>query len=145
MAFRTPTSSSRRLTGKWCVAGGPNGVSCGNCQYSPNRIKDHKRHMQWVHFVRRHRLNWSPMSDHVVLCSIHFEDCNFTVKRDIAPTLGITLALKPDDIPSIDAANHREETDTLPARKKRTVRPLILISFSLSSGADFPCEHKEWF
>ena len=105
----------------------------GNCQYSsnisfhkfPNRINYHKRHMQWVHFVRRHRRNWSPISDHVVLCSIHFEDGNFTVKRDIAPTLGIKLTLEHDAIPSIDASNHREETDTLPAREKRTVRQLI--------------------
>ena len=76
------------------------------------------------------------MSDHVVLCSIHFEDCNFTVKRNTAATLGIKLTLKPDAISSIDAANNREETDTLPAIEKRTVRQLILISFSLLSGAD---------
>ena len=92
--------------------------------------------MQGVHIVRRNRPNWSPMSDHVILCSIHFDDCNFNVKRDIAPTLGIKLTHKPDAIPSIDTANHREEIDTLPVREKRTVRQLILISFSLSSGAD---------
>ena len=113
MASRTPTSSSRRLTGKQCVAGGPNGMSCGNCKYSsnisvhkfPNRIKNYKRHMQWVHFVRRHRPNWTLMSDHVVLCSIHFEDCNFTVKRDIAATLGIKLTLESDAIPSISKSS----------------------------------------
>ena len=107
MGSRTPTSSSRRLTGKRCVAGGPNGISCGNSEYSSNisvhkfqnRIKDCKLHMQWVHFVHRHRRNWSPMSANVVLCSIHFDDCNFTVKRDIAAALGIKLTPKPDAIP----------------------------------------------
>ena len=76
------------------------------------------------------------MSDRAVLCSIHFEDCNFIVMRDIAATLGIKLTLKPDVISSIDAANHHEETYTLPARETRTVRQLIILSFSLSSGAD---------
>ena len=87
--------------------------------------------MQWVHFIRRHSPNWSLMSDHVVLWSIHFEDCNFTVKWEIAATLGIKLTLKPDVISSIDAANHHEETYTLPAGEKHAVRQL-----SLSSGAD---------
>ena len=124
-------ASTVPVGGKRCVAGGPNGVSCGNSQHTkgvsihhfPSKIKDRERHLQWVRFVRRHRPNWNP-SDQTVLCGIHFDDASYTMRRDIALSLGIKTYLKPDAVPSIDVANVREEGDSVPlqAREKRQVR-----------------------
>ena len=104
----------QRLTGK-CVAGGLKGIHCGNNQYTPNfsahdfpnRHKDHKQHMQWVHFVRRYRPNWSPTSHQVVIAAFTFKT-EILLHRDIATTLGMTVTLKSDAIPGIGATSNRE-------------------------------------
>ena len=66
--------------GKRCVAGGPNGESCGNSQrtpggffhHFPDREKEAQRYMQWIRFVQRYRSNWIP-GNQAILCGIHFE------------------------------------------------------------------------
>ena len=54
-------ASTVPVGGKCCVAGGPNGVSCGNSQHRkgisihhfPHKVKDRERHLLWVPaFVR---------------------------------------------------------------------------------------------
>ena len=112
-------SSSKIVSGKRCVAGGPSGISCGNSQHSPDisihhfphKIKYRNRHIQWVRFGRRHRPNWSPKSDQAILCGIHFEGSAFTVKRDVAASLGMKIKLEPDAVPTLDVANERNEPE----------------------------------
>ena len=67
------------------------------------RIRKKNRHMQWVRIVRRHRPNWSPSSQSI-LCSIHFDNSSYTMRRDVAASLGIKSILTSDAIPTIDAA-----------------------------------------
>lgn len=130
MSVSESASSSTRETGKRCVAGGPGRISCGNSQYTPDvsihhfpdKNKDKKRYMQWVRFVRRHRPNWSPSSQ-TILCSIHFEESCFTMRRDIAASLGMKSVLKSNAVPTIDAANKIQDTSDTGGREKRTVRP----------------------
>ena len=124
-------ASTVPVGGKRCVAGGPNRVSCGNSQHTkgisihhfPRKVKDHEQHLLWVRFVRWHRPNLNP-SDQSVLCGIHFDDASYTMRRDIALSLGMKVYLKPDAVPLIDVANMREEQVSLPlqAREKRQVR-----------------------
>ena len=54
---------SRRSSGrKYCVAGGPGGVSCINSQYTegvsihhfPDQNKDKYLYLKWVQFVQKH-------------------------------------------------------------------------------------------
>ena len=74
--------------GKYCVAGGPNNVSCTNGQHTegvsihtfPNANKEPERHGVWVKFVRKHRPSWNP-SQTSVLCGSHFEDSCFEQNR----------------------------------------------------------------
>jgi hypothetical protein len=61
-----------------------------------------------LRFVRRHRPGFVP-SKHSPLCSIHFEDSCYVTRRDIAKDLGIRAVLKPDAVPTIDAAIEAEE------------------------------------
>ena len=123
------TTSSSIHHGQRCVTGGPGGVSCGNSQHTagisihrfPNRKKDSRRFRLWVHFVRRHRPNWSPSSDKAILCSIHFEESCFHPRRDIASSLGIQARLIKTAVPTIDAANKPPDDNKslgLPERRK---------------------------
>ena len=116
--------------GKRCVAGGPNGESCGNSQYTPggsihhfpHQAKEPSRYMQWVCFVCRHRPKWAPGNKQAILCGIHFEESCFTVNRSIAKSLGMKVVLKPDAVPTIDAANELKEKSKHPGREHRKVR-----------------------
>ena len=65
MASDQEGRESRRSGGaKYCVAGGPGGVSCTNGQYTegvsihrfPDQNKDKDLYLKWVQFVRKHRL-----------------------------------------------------------------------------------------
>ncbi len=130
-------SSSKRLSGKRCVAGGHNGASCGNSQYNPevsihhfpDKNKDPNRYFQWVRFVRRHRPNWSPTSNQAILCGIHFEESAFTVKRDIATSLGMKLKLKPDAVPTIDVANERKEIENVASTSREKRKVMVIFHF----------------
>ena len=97
------TNKGKSSRGRSCVAGGPNGESCKNTQYTqdvsihtfPNRSSQPSRHMQWVKFVRRHRPGWQA-SHSSILCSVHFNESSFTMRQDLARELGIKAILKPD-------------------------------------------------
>ena len=64
---------NKRISGKYCVAGGPGNISCTNNSKTEgvsihilpreDAIRD-----EWVRFVRRHRGDWQP-SKISVLCS----------------------------------------------------------------------------
>ena len=82
--------------GKYCVAGGPNNVSCQNTSYTEGVSihyfpTDPVVKQKWTRFVRIHRANFKPVKSSV-LCSAHFEPSCFT-KR-------LVFACKdPKDIP----------------------------------------------
>ena len=114
------TNKGKSSRGRSCVAGGPNGESCKNTQYTqdvsihtfPNRSSQPSRHMQWVKYVRRHRPGWQA-SQSSILCSVHFDESSFTMRQDLARELGIKAILKPDAVPSIDVANNAEVLKSL--------------------------------
>ena len=123
---------ARPSRGRSCVAGAPNGESCKNTQFTkdvsihtfPNEKSQATRHLQWVRFVRRHRPGWKP-SKSSILCSVHFEESCFTMKREIARELGMKGILKADAVPSIDAANTREGSVIMTEREQRKVRVVL--------------------
>ena len=95
--------SRRSGGGKYCVAGGPGGVSCTNGQYTegvsihhfPDQNKDKDLYLKWVQFVRKHRPSFKgpgPRSQ-VILCSAHFKDECFNIRKDIAEQIGIRRTL----------------------------------------------------
>ena len=121
---------SNHRGGKYCVAGGPNNVSCTNGQHTkevsihhfPNATKEPKRHSKWVKFVRKHRPEWNP-SETSILCGSHFEDSCFKQNRLIAASLGIKTRLKRDAIPTLDNANKVMQIEkSLSNMKRRKVR-----------------------
>ena len=124
--------------GKQCVAGGRNSISCANSQHTPgisihhfpDKNKDYERYRQWIRFLRRHRPNWTPESKQTILCRVHFEDSCFTMRRELANTLGIKLSLKPDAVPTIDSANeHPANEGVSSSREKRKVSDDSKFSF----------------
>ena len=84
--------SRRSRGGKYCVAGGHGSVSCTNGQYMegvsihhfPDQNKDKDLCLKWVQFVRKHRPSFKgpgPRSQ-VILCSAHFKDKCFNIRKD---------------------------------------------------------------
>ena len=120
--------------GKYCVAGGPNNISCTNSQHTegvsihrfPNAKKEPERHAKWVKFVRKHRPAWKP-SETSVLCGSHFEDSCFQQNRQIAASLGMKSRLKHDAILTLDNANEVQQRVQQPLtnRERRKVQNLI--------------------
>ena len=70
-------SRKRKQGGDYCVAGGPNKVSCKNNSYSECISmhyfpKDEIVRKKWTNFVQKHRKNFVP-SNKSCLCSAHFD------------------------------------------------------------------------
>ena len=124
-------ANSKRSSGysRSCVSGTFDGTSCKNTQftegislyYFPDKTVDRTKHQQWVRFVRRHRQGFKP-SKYSALCSIHFEDTCYTMRRDLAKELGIRTKLKADAVSSIDIANERVDSGTT-FRERKQVGP----------------------
>ena len=120
----------RSKGGKYCVAGGPNNVSCTNSQHMervsihrfPNAKKKPQRLAKWVKFIRKYRLELKP-SDTSVLCESHFEDSSFEHNRAITASLGMNARLKHDAIPTLDNANKIQQQVETPvsSRQRRKV------------------------
>jgi hypothetical protein len=104
--------NSRSHSGKYCVAGSPNNVSCKNGQHTegvsihnfPSAKKELERHTKWVRFVRKHQPRWKP-SETSILCGCHFEESCFEQNRETAASLGTRVRLKPGTVPTIDSTN----------------------------------------
>ena len=115
-------------SGRSCVAGTYDGTSCTNTQftegvslhYFPDKSVDQRRHQQWVRFVRRHRPGFTP-SKYSSLCSVHFEEDGFTMRRDLAKELNIRVRLLDDAVPSIDRARGTELDSGLTSRERKQV------------------------
>ena len=112
-SFNAATAKKRRRGGRYCVAGGPNGVTCNNSQFTEgismhafpsgeNQERECVRR-QWTLFVKRHRPDFQPSSSSH-LCSAHFEQSAFTTNLDISVGIGMRRKLKPGAVPTIDVA-----------------------------------------
>ena len=128
------TSKKQRRGGRYCVAGGANGVSCNNSQFTegismhafpsagnPERERMRRR---WTVFVKRHRPDFQPSSSSH-LCSAHFEQSAFTTNLNISVDIGMKRRLKPGAVPTIDVAGvmaSPESTQQPTDREKRQVR-----------------------
>ena len=116
--------------GRYCVAGGPNKVSCKNTSYTPgismHRFpKDESLRRLWTQFVRRHRAKFAP-SEYSALCSAHFEKTCFERKLSLGPEASDKTPrnlLKRGSVPTVDTvvpATGKEQSST--ERDKRGER-----------------------
>ena len=120
------TTRRKRIVGRMCCVGSSSGSLCPSTQftkdvslhYFPDKLKDGERHEAWKNFVRRYRPAFNPSkSKSSSLCSLHFEDSCFAIRRDVARELGIRIRLNKDAVPTIDAINTRKAK-----KKKANVR-----------------------
>lgn len=116
----------KRISGKYCVAGGPGNVSCTN----NSKTKGISMHMfprddsirdKWVRFVRRHRADWQP-SKTSVLCSVHFDISDFEQRPDLnlggAESFKTKRWLKKNAVPTKDCVEQQENVVTSRERRK---------------------------
>lgn len=104
-----------RRGGKYCVAGGPNDVSCMNTSYTTGISmhkfpKDENQRKKWTKFVRKHRAKFEP-SKTSALCSAHFESTCYVRRLDISlkdgedpstPSPTLLKRLEAGAVPTID-------------------------------------------
>ena len=123
------TMTRKRIVGRLCCAGSPSGSLCPSTQftkdvslhYFPDKEKDSERQEKWKNFVRRYRPSFIPSkSKSSSLCSLHFEDSCFAIRRDVARELGIRIRLNKDAVPTIDTANTGKSIK--PTAKKKVAR-----------------------
>ena len=131
----------KRVSGKFCVAGGPKSVSCNNNSKTKG-ISMHKFPQnkdireQWTRFVQRHRPEWKP-TETSVLCSAHFLPSCFEQRVDLhlGETENTSLYksrrwLTRDAVPTIDCArvvNSNDNDIALSSRERR----MVSITFKL--------------
>ena len=77
----------RKVSEKFCVAGGPGSISCNNTSLTEGISMhsfpcDDTVKRKWTQFVRKHRPGFKP-SEWSVLCSVHFSKDCFTRRTDL--------------------------------------------------------------
>ena len=120
-------SSTNPRGGRYCVAGGPNGQSCKNSQFSdgismhkfPHNERRRDLHQQWLRFVRHHRPGFLA-SNSSALCSVHFESSCFTTSLELARSLGIRI-LNPNSVPTLDVVGQGITGEKPTSRGQRQV------------------------
>ena len=139
MANAEAGTTKRTGGGRSCVFGSSDKGSCKNKQFPENASlhmflnidKEPKRYWQWVCFVRKHRPNNWLSSKNSVICSVHFEDSSFNMRKDIARNLGIKNVVKEGAVPTIDAANDPGEEREISVWERRWVSLIGLCCRSL--------------
>ena len=128
----TQTQTKKRVSGKFCVAGGSQNVSCNNNSKTEGISmhtfpKNKARRDQWTRFVRRHRSNWQP-STTSVLCSAHFQPSCFEQRPDLNlvetekfSSFRSRRWLTKDAVPTIDCAGLVDNDVEISSRKRRMV------------------------
>ena len=121
-------AEGKKRGGKFCIAGGPNNVSCTNTSYTKGISmhifpKNEELRKKWVQFVKKHRVDeFNPATSS--LCSAHFAmdayERNYSIDLDIDPTNKLRRFLKRDAIPTIDCAIQPKEQG-ISLREKRIV------------------------
>ena len=123
----------KRISGKYCVAGGPGNVSCKN-NFKTEGVSMHMFPQEdairekWVRFVRRHQANWQP-SKTSVLCSVHFDASDFEQRLGLnlggAESFKTKRWLKKSAVPSKDCVEQQENVVTPRERRKVCVCMLM--------------------
>ena len=115
---------NRRVSGKYCVAGGPGLLSCTNSSQTPgvsmhlfpsNEVTRRK----WTKFVQKHRPGFKPTKT-LVLCSIHFAPDSLARKIDFKDQPSVRR-LEKGAFPTIDVAVKKGEDAPITERERRTV------------------------
>jgi hypothetical protein len=125
----------KRVSGKFCVAGGPGNISCNNTSLT----KDISMHTfpsddilkrKWTQFVQKHRPGFKP-SQTSVLCSVHFDKHCFTRRLDLLDPENVSVEISKStrlvkgSVPTIDTARQiKKQADTqdlLTVRDKRMI------------------------
>ena len=129
MAETQNSRAKGKSLGKYCVAGGPDNVSCKNNLKTPG-ISMHRFpsdslvRAKWTSFVQRHRAQWKPSSTSV-LCSAHFVVSDFEQRLDLnlEDTEKFTTKrwLKKGSIPSVDCVILKPQAQDVSARERRQV------------------------
>ena len=124
----------RRVSGKFCVAGGPGNISCNNSSLTEG-ISMHTFPSDYIvkrkstRFVRKHRPGFKP-SQMSVLCSVHFEKACFIRRFDLEPgsvsaEIAKSRRLIKGSVPTIDTARQMKkqaDTQDLTSRDKRIIK-----------------------
>ena len=126
---------ARKRGGRYCVAGGPNKVSCTNCSYTEGISmhifpKDEIVRRKWTRFVKKHRLDFKAKSLSA-LCSAHFEPSCFERNTSISlgndkPSKALRRFLIKGAVPTVDTVVPMEPK-TPTSRDKRQVSGVITI------------------
>ena len=135
-AARRIKDRKKRVSGKFCVAGGPESVSCNNNSKTKG-ISMHKFPQnkdireQWTRFVQRHRPEWKP-TETSVLCSAHFLPSCFE-DLHLGQTENMSLYnarrwLTRDAVPTIDCARVVNDNDIVLSSRERR---MVSIAFKL--------------
>ena len=123
----------RRVSGKFCVAGGPGNISCNNTSLTEGISmhtfpSDDNLKRKWTQFVRKHRPGFKPF-EASVLCSVHFANDCFTRRIDLLGADNVSVEISKNrrlvkgSIPTIDTAGQIKKTGTadLTSRDKRMI------------------------
>ena len=122
-------TKGNKYLGKYCVASGPNKVSCKN-NSSTAGISMHEfpkkgssLRKSWIQFVQRHRLDWQP-SPYSCLCSAHFEVSCFHQRIDInlegtSAKQSKRLLDRSLAVPTIDTVSSERTLDAVSLRGRR--------------------------
>ncbi|KAK3732006.1 hypothetical protein QZH41_016879 [Actinostola sp. cb2023] len=152
MATSEVRSRKRRISGKFCVAGGPGNVSCTNNSLVPGISMhtfplDEVVRRKWTKFVQKHQSTFKP-SRTSVLCSVHFSQECFTRRLDLLGTesqagsfdVSSSRRLNKGTIPTIDTAITPSATSELSRRDKRKIIKQALIEIQPQEPEDVqPC------
>ena len=120
----------KRISGKYCVAGGPGNVSCTNKSKTEGVLmhmfpREDAIRDKWVRCVRRHRADWQP-SKKSVLCLVHFDASDFEQRLGLnlgeAESLKTKRWLKKNAVPTKDCVEQQENVVTLHERRQVRVR-----------------------
>lgn len=124
-------NKKRRVSGKFCVAGGPGNVSCTSNSLTPGISmhlfpKDEVIRQKWTQFVQKHRPHdFKKPTIYSALCSVHFTAESFERRTDLLrpenpnkKTLSVSCRLVKGAIPTVDTAN-TAKTTTLSRRDKK--------------------------
>lgn len=106
---------NRRVSGKYCVAGGPGLLSCTNSSQTPGV----SMRLFPSNFVQKHRPGFKPTKTSV-LCSIHFAPDSLARKIDFKDQPSVRR-LEKGAFPTIFVAVKKGEDAPITERERRTV------------------------
>lgn len=130
-----------RKGGRYCVAGGPNNISCKNNSYSEGIAmhqfpKDPTFRCKWVKFVQKHRVDFAePINQYAVLCSAHFEESCYTRKLSLTgiEDMKMNKVLIRGSVPTRDAVVPASPKKLSERSKRQVSHKLCLFTLLVST------------